>query len=135
MLPFVDKARMVTDDEKESVIDILQRTVPIAESHNVELHLETDLAPAAFKSFLDMLPHPAIKVNWDSGNSSGLGYVATQEFLLQDRYDLLFREPRSFHQFPFLRVPAVGKLPFHTVPFTGATSTTAVLRANTSAKP
>src|SRR4051812_2692505 len=26
--------------------------------------------------------------------------------LLQDRYDLLFREPRSFHRFPFLRLPA-----------------------------
>lgn len=27
-----------------------------------------------------MLPHPSIKVNWDSGNSSGLGYVASKEF-------------------------------------------------------
>jgi hexulose-6-phosphate isomerase len=80
VLPFVDNARMITDDERGTVIAILRRALPLLEEHQVEFHLETDLDPAAFKTFLDQLLHPAIRVNWDSGNSSGLGYVATEEF-------------------------------------------------------
>ncbi len=80
VLPFVDNARLITDGEKETVIAILRRTLPLAEEHQVELHLETDLDPSAFRAFLEALPHPALKVNWDSGNSSGLGYIASEEF-------------------------------------------------------
>ena len=34
----------------------------------------------SFRQFLTQIPHPSIKVNWDSGNSSGLGYIASEEF-------------------------------------------------------
>ena len=80
VLPFVNNSRMVTEEEKQSVIDLLERVLPIAQQHSVELHLEADLDPMAFKEFLDRLPHPSLKVNWDSGNSSGLGYIASEEF-------------------------------------------------------
>lgn len=80
VLPLVDNARMTTDEEKQTVLSILQGAIPCAEKHRVELHLEADLDPAAFSRFLDQVPHPCIRVNWDSGNSSGLGYVATEEF-------------------------------------------------------
>ena len=60
------------------------------------MHLEADFGPAAFAEFLSRLEDPFLKVNWDSGNSSGLGYVASEEFLaygdrlgsvhLKDRY-------------------------------------------------
>jgi len=46
----------------------------------VELHLETDLEPRKFKSFLDEIKHPLIKVNYDSGNSASLGYLPVDEF-------------------------------------------------------
>jgi len=52
----------------------------VAETHGVELHLEADFGPEEFAAFLERIPHPMLKVNWDSGNSSGLGYVATEEF-------------------------------------------------------
>ncbi len=80
VLPFVDNARMKTEEEKTIVLDILKHALPAAEEHNVELHLEADLAPADFQLFLARLDHPFLKVNWDSGNSSGLGYIATEEF-------------------------------------------------------
>ena len=41
----------------------------------IELHLETSLAPAEFVKLLDRMPHPKLKVNYDSGNSSSLGYA------------------------------------------------------------
>jgi hexulose-6-phosphate isomerase len=45
----------------------------------VELHLETSLAPARFAELLDAIPHPMLKANYDSGNSSSLGYDVRQE--------------------------------------------------------
>jgi hexulose-6-phosphate isomerase len=71
---------MTTEREKQSVIEVLQRTLPLAVRHSVELHLESDFNPVDFANFLARIEHPSLKVNWDSGNSSGLGYVATEEF-------------------------------------------------------
>ena len=96
VLPFVDNAKITDEAEKIIVLDILKHALPVAESCGVELHLEADFNPADFKAFLARLDHPFLKVNWDSGNSSGLGYVATEEFAayghrigsvhLKDRY-------------------------------------------------
>jgi L-ribulose-5-phosphate 3-epimerase len=80
VLPFVDQSRMTTEDEKRTVIEALERALPVAHQYNVELHLEADFGPAEFSSFLRRIEHPNLKVNWDSGNSSGLGYVASEEF-------------------------------------------------------
>ena len=80
VLPFVDNSRMITEEEKTQVLDVLKHALPVAESCGVELHLEADFNPSDFKAFLARLDHPFLKVNWDSGNSSGLGYVATEEF-------------------------------------------------------
>jgi hexulose-6-phosphate isomerase len=80
VLPFVDQSKIVTEAEKQTVIEVLQRALPVAEQHNVELHLEADFNPTDFAAFLARIPHASLKVNWDSGNSSGLGYIATEEF-------------------------------------------------------
>jgi hexulose-6-phosphate isomerase len=80
VLPFVDQSKMTTEEEKQTVIEVLQRALPVALQHNVELHLEADFNPQDFAAFLARIQHPSLKVNWDSGNSSGLGYIATEEF-------------------------------------------------------
>lgn len=80
VLPFVDQSRITNEEEKQTVVDVLERALSLAEHHGVELHLEADFGPAEFAEFLARVPHPSLKVNWDSGNSSGLGYVASQEF-------------------------------------------------------
>jgi L-ribulose-5-phosphate 3-epimerase len=80
VLPFVDQSKMTTEDEKQTVIEVLQRALPVAQRHNVELHLEADFNPTDFAALLAQIEHPSLKVNWDSGNSSGLGYIATEEF-------------------------------------------------------
>jgi len=80
VLPFVDNSRMNGEYEKQVVVDILKRALTVAERHGVELHLEADFGPEEFAAFLERIQHPMLKVNWDSGNSSGLGYVATEEF-------------------------------------------------------
>jgi hexulose-6-phosphate isomerase len=80
VLPFVDESKMTTEAEQQAVLAVLRRALVTAEEHGVELHLEADFAPRDFAAFLAQIEHPMLKVNWDSGNSSGLGYVATEEF-------------------------------------------------------
>jgi len=76
----VDASRIETDDEFESVISTLGRILPMAERTGIEIHLETSLPPARFAALLERLPHPLLKANYDSGNSSSLGYHPREEF-------------------------------------------------------
>jgi len=80
VLPFVDASRIDTDAEFDSMIAILQRVLPVAEETDIEIHLETSLEPDRFADLLSKLPHPMVKANYDSGNSSSLGYAPRQEF-------------------------------------------------------
>jgi L-ribulose-5-phosphate 3-epimerase len=80
VLPFVDASSIRTEQEKITVLGVLERALPLSGELGIEMHLEADFGPAEFASFLARIPHPAIKVNYDTGNSSGLGYVASEEF-------------------------------------------------------
>jgi hexulose-6-phosphate isomerase len=80
VLPFVDISRIETEEDKHILVEIITTAAPIAESNGVELHLETDLGPHDFATLLKRIPYPFVKANFDSGNSSGLGYVASEEF-------------------------------------------------------
>jgi hexulose-6-phosphate isomerase len=80
VIPFVDNSRIENEDEKAQVLAVLHSLLPAAMSNNVELHLETSLGPTAFAELLDRCTHPLLRVNYDSGNSSSLGYKANDEF-------------------------------------------------------
>ena len=80
VLPFVDIARVESEDDKQRIVNILSNAAPIAQANGVELHLETDLSGPDFASLLERIPHSFVKANYDSGNSSGLGYKASEEF-------------------------------------------------------
>ncbi len=80
VLPFVDSSAIKTDEEKTAVVQVLNKILPLAERLQIELHLETALNPMEFKKLLDMIQHPMVKVNYDSGNSSSLGYKVEEEF-------------------------------------------------------
>jgi hexulose-6-phosphate isomerase len=80
VLPFVDASRISDDGERSQVVANLRSVLPAAERQAVELHLETDLAPAAFRALLEELEHPLIKVNYDAGNSASLGFKPAEEF-------------------------------------------------------
>jgi hexulose-6-phosphate isomerase len=80
VLPFVDASRIAGDDDRRVALGVLRAALPAAERAGVELHLETDLDPAAFAGVLADLQHPNLKVNYDSGNSASLGYDPKAEF-------------------------------------------------------
>lgn len=79
VVPFVDASRIENLQQQARVIDILGSVLPAAEERNVELHLETSLSPEEFRLFLRNFDTPFIKVNYDSGNSSSLGYDPREE--------------------------------------------------------
>ena len=80
VLPFVDASSMQTEEEQVLVLGVLERALPVSGELGIEMHLEADFGPDEFASFLARIPHPSVKVNYDTGNSSGLGYVAREEF-------------------------------------------------------
>lgn len=80
VLPFVDASGIRSEEELRGVAALLTRALPAAETTGVELHLETALAPPRFAELLAAVPHRLVKVNYDSGNSSSLGYRPAEEF-------------------------------------------------------
>jgi len=80
VVPFVDASRIDTDAEFDGVCETLKRILPVAEKHEIEIHLETSLTPSRFAELLARLPHRLLKANYDSGNSSSLGYKPREEF-------------------------------------------------------
>lgn len=80
VLPFVDASAIKSEEEECIVVSVLQRALPVSEQTGVEMHLEADFNPVDFARFLARIPHTMIKVNYDTGNSSGLGYKASEEF-------------------------------------------------------
>ena len=80
VVPFVDASRIDTEAEFDNVCSVLAGLLPLAVETGIELHLETSLSPKRFAELLARLPHPMIKANYDSGNSSSLGYKHQEEF-------------------------------------------------------
>lgn len=80
VLPFVDASRIESAARAQEVIAMLREGLRYAEMFRMEIHLETSLDPASFAALLESLPHPLLKVNYDSGNSASLGYNPSEEF-------------------------------------------------------
>ncbi|MFN2453673.1 MAG: sugar phosphate isomerase/epimerase family protein [Pyrinomonadaceae bacterium] len=80
VLPFVDQSAIGNAEDEAAVVDSLKDILPAAEACDIELHLETSLDPQSFRALLSRLPHPLVKVNYDSGNSASLGYRSQEEF-------------------------------------------------------
>lgn len=80
VLPFVDNSSMRTELEREVAIQSLSNALPIAKKLGIELHIEADFNPHDFADFLNHIGDSSLKVNYDSGNSSGLGYISSEEF-------------------------------------------------------
>ncbi len=98
VLPFVDQSAIRDRADREAVVDSLRRALPAAEAAGIELHIESSLPPDEFAALLADLPHPLVKVNYDSGNSSSLGYRPADEFAAYgDRVGSVHIKDRVLH--------------------------------------
>lgn len=80
VIPCVDQSSLKSDNDIQIFIESINAVSPIAEAANVNICLETDLAPKPFVSLLDQLPSRNITVNYDTGNSAALGFDCIEEF-------------------------------------------------------
>ncbi len=81
VIPCVDQSSLLhAQASVEQFVANLQPIITLAEYHQVNLALETDLAPEPFAELLHRVNSARITVNYDTGNSAALGYDVRQEF-------------------------------------------------------
>ena len=78
VLPFVDQTGLIGVDTEQLVANLMEKGMESSEK-GIKLALETDLPPREFRKLLDKFPEGAIFVNYDIGNSAGLGYDFEEE--------------------------------------------------------
>jgi len=79
VIPCVDKSSLTNEIDKERFISVIRSILEDIETKNINLSLETDLPPKAFKKLLDQLKSKNITVNYDIGNSASLGFDSEEE--------------------------------------------------------
>lgn len=77
-VPLVDASSLQNEYEKE---DFREWLINIVNSTDERIYfaLETDLNPSNFLEYLESFRHSRVGANYDSGNSSGIGYDAYEE--------------------------------------------------------
>lgn len=78
-IPLVDNSSIKTEEEENLLIASLRECLPLAERQQITLGLEIDYPPKRFLTLLQKISHPWIRANYDSGNSSGLGFDPEEE--------------------------------------------------------
>lgn len=75
-MPSVDASSLKTPEEKLLYFAFLKEIIEETDSDykDIKVSLETDLVVEDFVSFIDEIDSDRIGANYDSGNSSGLGY-------------------------------------------------------------
>jgi L-ribulose-5-phosphate 3-epimerase len=79
VIPCVDNSSLSSKKSIDRFIHILKTVIPVIESNNVNLSLETDLPPSEFSSLLKKINSKMVTVNYDIGNSAALGFDPLEE--------------------------------------------------------
>ena len=80
IIPLVDQSSLVGSESRDRFINALSPFLVDLEEQNINLNLETDLGPSEFKHLLAQIDSKRVTVNYDTGNSAGMGYDPEQEF-------------------------------------------------------
>ena len=79
VIPCVDQSSLETQEAISRFVKLIKKIIPTIEKENINLSLETDLAPKPFIELLDKLNSKNITVNYDIGNSAALGFNSYEE--------------------------------------------------------
>ena len=80
IIPLVDQSSLATLESQDRFINAITPFLIDLEEQNINLNLETDLGPSEFKHLLAQIDSKRVTVNYDTGNSAGMGYDPEQEF-------------------------------------------------------
>jgi L-ribulose-5-phosphate 3-epimerase len=78
-IPCVDASAIHSFAEEDELVSILLPCLDYAAERRLEIGLETSLPSRRFRKLLKRLNHPALKANYDTGNSASLGYNPEEE--------------------------------------------------------
>lgn len=79
VIPCVDQSSLIDNAAIEHFIVRLRPLVEAAEISEINLSLETDLAPQPYAELLERFNSPRVTVNYDIGNSAAIGYDLVEE--------------------------------------------------------
>lgn len=79
VIPCVDQSSLKTKKAVDRFVKQIAKIIPTIEKDNINLSLETDLAPKPFIELLDKLNSKNVTVNYDIGNSAALGFDSDEE--------------------------------------------------------
>jgi hexulose-6-phosphate isomerase len=80
VLPFVDNSRIDSVQDRRDVIRLFERLKGTLERLDLQVHLETSLGPDEFRSLIEEIAQPRVRINYDSGNSASLGFAPEAEW-------------------------------------------------------
>ena len=96
-IPLVDDSSLRSQENKEQFRDFLLEIADKIE-WNINFGLETDLPPKEFREYLNWFGSENIGANYDSGNSSGLGYDMYEEITtLREKIFNIHIKDREYH--------------------------------------
>jgi len=85
-IPLVDNSSVKMEEEKNMFIVSLKECLPKAQEFGITISLEADLPPKELLGLVNRFNDPYLKVTYDSGNSSSLGYDSYEEITAYGRY-------------------------------------------------
>lgn len=82
VIPLVDDGALNTAEQERFLTRRLLDYQPYLENNDLYILFESDFTPSRLSGFIDTFPSSCFGINYDTGNSASLGYVALEELSL-----------------------------------------------------
>ena len=86
IIPIVDNGSFKNNNEEKFLVNYLNLIKKTLFKKKVQIIFETDMAPKNVLSFIKKLDDKIFGINYDIGNSAGLGYKLENEFKIYGKY-------------------------------------------------
>ena len=85
-IPLVDNSSVKAEEEKDILVKSIEECFAEAQARGITISLEADLPPKELLALVKRFNHPSLKITYDSGNSSSLGYDSYEEITTYGNY-------------------------------------------------
>lgn len=79
VVPLVDNGRLESPAQEDYLIEVLKAEAPLLRQQGVQVAFESDFVPAEIVRFMRRLDADVFGINYDIGNSAGLGMNPVEE--------------------------------------------------------
>ena len=86
VVPLVDKGSIVNKNDENNLINSCKYVFKYIKNSNVRIIFESDFSPQKLKKFIKKFDKKYFGINYDSGNSAGMGYKIDDEFKNYGKY-------------------------------------------------